>query len=85
MCSSSFYLNLENTSVFVSVFYHLQFIEDAMNYKNTHESSSSSSYKEKKHGLAKLKKVMCGNSHKENEAVQYISESSFNSFKWREM
>ena len=57
MASCGFFLNCENTSLFVSVFYHLQFIKDAMNYKTTHGSSSSSSYKEKKHvGLEKLKK-----------------------------
>ena len=79
MASSGFFLNLKNTSIFVGVFYHLQFIKDAMNYKSPHWRSSSSSSRERKHvGLKKLKKVMCGNTHRENEVVQYISEYSFN-------
>ena len=71
-------MNMINSSVFVGVFYHLQFIKDAMNYKTAHWSSSSSSYGERKNvGLAKLRKVMCGNTHRENEVVQYISKRTF--------
>ena len=68
-------MNMINTSIFVGVFHHLQFINDAMNYETTDESSSSSSYKERKPvGLSKLKKLMCGNTYKENEVVQYIAK-----------
>ena len=75
MAASGFFLNSLNTSVFVGVFHHLQFINDAMNYKTTDGSSSSSSYRERKHvGLTKLKEVMCGNIHSENEVIQYIAK-----------